>query len=188
MGALTLTAVTKSFGTTDVIKGVDLERAATASSASSSAPRAAASPRCCASSPGWRTRPSGDILIDGKRVNDVAPAKREIAMVFQTYALYPHLTVRDNMGLALKQAGAPKAEIDARVDRRRRHAVARPAARPPPGRALRRPAPARRHRPRHRAHPEAVPVRRAAVEPRRRAARRHPDRDRPPAPRARRRR
>jgi multiple sugar transport system ATP-binding protein len=50
-------------------------------------------------------------------VNDVAPAKRELAMVFQSYALYPHLTVRDNMGLALKQAGQPKAEITAATDK-----------------------------------------------------------------------
>jgi multiple sugar transport system ATP-binding protein len=50
-------------------------------------------------------------------VNEVAPAKREIAMVFQSYALYPHLTVRDNMGLALKQAGIARAEITASVDR-----------------------------------------------------------------------
>ncbi|PRD37177.1 UNVERIFIED_CONTAM: lacK [Trichonephila clavipes] len=54
---------------------------------------------------------SGDVMIDGQRINDLAPAKREIAMVFQSYALYPHLTVRDNMGLALKQAGVAKAEI-----------------------------------------------------------------------------
>ena len=46
-------------------------------------------------------------------------------MVFQTYALYPHLTVRDNMGLGLKQEGAPKAEIDARVATASGHAVAR---------------------------------------------------------------
>jgi multiple sugar transport system ATP-binding protein len=55
--------------------------------------------------------------VDGARINDLAPAKREIAMVFQSYALYPHLTVRDNMGLALKQAGVPKAEIAQATDR-----------------------------------------------------------------------
>ena len=60
---------------------------------------------------------SGDILIGGQRVNDMAPSKREIAMVFQTYALYPHLTVAGNMGLALKQAGRPRAEINAAVAR-----------------------------------------------------------------------
>ena len=77
---------------------------------------------------------SGHVLIDGKEVIDTPPAKRGIAMVFQTYALYPHLTVKDNMGLGLKQAGAPKAEIDARVGKASAHAVAgalsRNAARP----------------------------------------------------------
>jgi multiple sugar transport system ATP-binding protein len=57
----------------------------------------------------------GSVRIDGEEVVAVPPAKRGIAMVFQSYALYPHLTVRDNMGLGLKQAGTPKGEIDARV-------------------------------------------------------------------------
>jgi multiple sugar transport system ATP-binding protein len=56
-------------------------------------------------------------MIDGARVNAKAPADRGIAMVFQTYALYPHLTVRDNMGLGMKQAGRPAAEIKAEVER-----------------------------------------------------------------------
>src|SRR4051812_5450032 len=46
----------------------------------------------------------GDLLIGGARVNDTAPRDRDIAMVFQNYALYPHMTVRDNMGFALKLA------------------------------------------------------------------------------------
>ena len=50
-------------------------------------------------------------------MNDVAPARREIAMVFQTYALYPHLSVRDNMGLALKQLGTPRAQIVEAADK-----------------------------------------------------------------------
>ena len=45
---------------------------------------------------------SGDLLIDGKRVNDVAPKDRDIAMVFQSYALYPHMTVYDNLAFPLK--------------------------------------------------------------------------------------
>jgi multiple sugar transport system ATP-binding protein len=57
----------------------------------------------------------GSVRIDGEEVGTVPPAKRGIAMVFQSYALYPHLNVRDNMGLGLKQAGTPKGEIDARV-------------------------------------------------------------------------
>ena len=57
----------------------------------------------------------GRILIGDKDVTDVQPKDRDIAMVFQNYALYPHMTVHDNMGFALKIAGTPKAEIDKRV-------------------------------------------------------------------------
>ena len=57
----------------------------------------------------------GELLIDGKVMNDVAPKDRDIAMVFQSYALYPHMTVYDNMAFALKLRHTPKAEIDAAV-------------------------------------------------------------------------
>ena len=57
----------------------------------------------------------GDLFIDGKRVNDVAPKDRDIAMVFQSYALYPHMTVYDNMAFPLKLAKMSKAEIDKKV-------------------------------------------------------------------------
>lgn len=57
----------------------------------------------------------GDFYIDGKRVNDVPPKDRDIAMVFQNYALYPHMTVYDNMAFGLKLRKFPKAEIDKRV-------------------------------------------------------------------------
>jgi multiple sugar transport system ATP-binding protein len=58
---------------------------------------------------------SGDLIIGGERVNDLAPRDRDIAMVFQNYALYPHMTVRDNMGFALKLAKTDKATIDQKV-------------------------------------------------------------------------
>ena len=58
---------------------------------------------------------SGDLTIDNARVNDVPPAKRGIAMVFQSYALYPHMTLYDNMAFGLKLAGTKKPEIDAAV-------------------------------------------------------------------------
>lgn len=58
---------------------------------------------------------SGRILIGDKDVTEMAPKDRDIAMVFQNYALYPHMTVADNMGFALKLAGVPKAEREARV-------------------------------------------------------------------------
>jgi multiple sugar transport system ATP-binding protein len=57
----------------------------------------------------------GDLMIGGERVNDLAPRDRDIAMVFQNYALYPHMTVRDNMGFALKLAKADKSEMDQKV-------------------------------------------------------------------------
>ena len=57
----------------------------------------------------------GELLIDGKVVNDVAPKDRDIAMVFQNYALYPHMTVYDNMAFALKLRHTPKDEIDRKV-------------------------------------------------------------------------
>ena len=57
----------------------------------------------------------GDLYIDGKRCNDVPPKDRDIAMVFQSYALYPHMTVYENMAFALKLKKVPKAEIDKKV-------------------------------------------------------------------------
>jgi multiple sugar transport system ATP-binding protein len=116
MGALSLSNVTKSFGKIDVIKGVDLE-------VKDGEFCVFVGPSGCGKSTllrmiaGLEEVTSGDVTLDGVRINDVPPAKREIAMVFQTYALYPHLTVRDNMCLALKQAGVSRVEIDRSVER-----------------------------------------------------------------------
>ncbi|MBR3136109.1 MAG: ATP-binding cassette domain-containing protein, partial [Clostridia bacterium] len=57
----------------------------------------------------------GELLIDGKLVNDIPPKDRDIAMVFQNYALYPHMTVYENMAFSLKLRHVPKAEIDKKV-------------------------------------------------------------------------
>ena len=109
MGQLNLVQVTKSFGPTHVIKGVDLE-------VRDGEFCVFVGPSGCGKSTllriiaGLEDASSGDILIDGRRVNPTPPSEREIAMVFQSYALYPHLTVRDNMALGLKQAGA-KADV-----------------------------------------------------------------------------
>jgi multiple sugar transport system ATP-binding protein len=59
---------------------------------------------------------AGDLIIGGERVNEFAPRERDIAMVFQNYALYPHMTVRENMGFALKLSKVPKAEIARKVN------------------------------------------------------------------------
>src|ERR1044071_7924830 len=58
----------------------------------------------------------GTLEIGGARVNDVDPSKRGIAMVFQSYALYPHMSVRENMGFAPLFAGVPKAEVARQVN------------------------------------------------------------------------
>ena len=60
---------------------------------------------------------SGDLLIDGKRMNGLPPSERGIAMVFQSYALYPHMSVAENMGFALKLAHTEREAIDTRVDK-----------------------------------------------------------------------
>ncbi len=60
---------------------------------------------------------AGDIIIGDQRVNDLSPSKRQIAMVFQNYALYPHMKVRGNLSFGLRIAGRPKAEIAAAVDK-----------------------------------------------------------------------
>ena len=66
---------------------------------------------------GLETISSGAIRIDGRDIAHDDPSQRGVAMVFQNYALYPHMTVAQNMGFALKMAGRPKAEIDAAVQR-----------------------------------------------------------------------
>jgi multiple sugar transport system ATP-binding protein len=116
MGALELKSVTKSFGATDVIKGVNLE-VAKGEFCVFVGPSGCGKSTLLRIIAGLEDASGGDILLDNKRVNDVAPAKRELAMVFQSYALYPHLTVRDNMGLALKQAGVAKPEIVRATDK-----------------------------------------------------------------------
>jgi sn-glycerol 3-phosphate transport system ATP-binding protein len=64
---------------------------------------------------GLETISSGEVTIGGRVVNEVEPSDRDIAMVFQNYALYPHMSVYDNMAYGLRNRGTPKAEIDQRV-------------------------------------------------------------------------
>ena len=125
---------------------------------------------------------SGEIRIGDRVVNTLPPRERDIAMVFQDYALYPHKTVRENMGFSLKVRGVEarrRGETHRRRSRDARHlASARAPARP----ALRRPAPTSRDGPRYRAPAPGLPVRRAAFEPRRQIARPSPHRDQEAAP------
>ena len=113
---------------------------------------------------------SGILRIGGKEVNDETPKDRDIAMVFQNYALYPHMTVRENIGFALKLRKMPKTELSARVDEAAEILGLERLAGPQARAAVRRPAPAGRHGPGHRPPALGVPDGRAAVEPRRQAA------------------
>jgi multiple sugar transport system ATP-binding protein len=116
MAKLELSGIRKSFGTTEVLKGIDL-------TVEDGEFVAFVGPSGCGKSTllrlicGLDEISAGQMAIDGHLVNDVPPAKRGIAMVFQSYALYPHMSVADNMGYALRLAGAPKEEIKARVDK-----------------------------------------------------------------------
>ena len=126
----------------------------------------------------------GEIAIKGRVVNGVHPSKRNIAMVFQTYALYPNMTVGQNMTFGLEMHGVPKPERDKALAEVGEAAADRPPAGPQAGAAVGRAAPAGRDGAGAGAEPGRVPVRRTAVEPRRQAARRHADRDQEAAPEA----
>ena len=121
----------------------------------------------------------GELKIGGQVVNERAPKDRDIAMVFQNYALYPHMTVRENMGFALKLAKTPQRRDRQQGQRGGEDPRPRAAPRPQAGQPVRRPAPARRDGTRDRPQPERVPDGRAAVEPRRQASRADADRDLP---------
>jgi multiple sugar transport system ATP-binding protein len=114
MAAVTISAVQKWFGTTHVIRGVDV-------SIADGEFCVLVGPSGCGKSTllrmiaGLEQITEGEIAIGGRVVNTLMPKERDIAMVFQNYALYPHMTVRDNMSFALVLAKQPKAEIDMRV-------------------------------------------------------------------------
>lgn len=115
MGAITLEAIEKWFGDVQVIKGVDL-------SIEKGEFIVFVGPSGCGKSTllrmigGLEDISRGQLLIDGTDQTAEPPSKRGLSMVFQSYALYPHMSVRDNMGFGLKTAGAPKTEIVEKVN------------------------------------------------------------------------
>ena len=113
----------------------------------------------------------GTVSIGDRVVNDVDPKDRDVAMVFQSYALYPHLTVAKNIEFPLRQRGVDKEERAAKVKRAAETLGLGTLLGPQAGAALGRPAPAGGAGPGHRARAPRLPDGRAAVEPRRRAAR-----------------
>jgi multiple sugar transport system ATP-binding protein len=114
MANVTLRDVRKSFGAVEIIHGVDLD-------IDDNELTVFVGPSGCGKSTllrliaGLEDITSGEMMIDGVRVNDLPPKERGISMVFQSYALYPHMTVYDNMAFGLKLANGSKDAIDAKV-------------------------------------------------------------------------
>jgi multiple sugar transport system ATP-binding protein len=116
VGSLQLKNIRKAYGNHEVLKGIDLE-VKDGEFVIFVGPSGCGKSTLLRSIAGLEDVTNGTVLINGKDVTVTPPAQRGIAMVFQSYALYPHLTVKDNMGLGLKQAGKPKQEIESRVDK-----------------------------------------------------------------------
>lgn len=115
MSGLSLRGVKKSFGAAEVIHGVDIE-------IEKGEFCVFVGPSGCGKSTllrmiaGLEEISGGNVFINGRRVNDVDPSNRGVAMVFQTYALYPHMSVEQNMGFGLRMNGRPRQEVARRVD------------------------------------------------------------------------
>jgi len=116
MATVDIRGVKKAYGATQVIHGVDV-------SIRDGEFVVLVGPSGCGKSTllrmiaGLENITGGEILIGNRVINEMPPKERDIAMVFQNYALYPHMTVADNMGFSLKLRKAPKSEIDSRVNR-----------------------------------------------------------------------
>jgi multiple sugar transport system ATP-binding protein len=116
MAAVEIRAVRKSFGGTPILHGIDLDIA-------DGEFCVLVGPSGCGKSTllrmiaGLENISGGEIAIGGKVVNNVPPKDRDIAMVFQNYALYPHMTVRENMAFSLRLAKAPQAVVEAETSR-----------------------------------------------------------------------
>ena len=114
MAGVVLENIRKSYGNVDVIKGVDLE-------INDGEFTVFVGPSGCGKSTllrmiaGLEDISAGDIFIGEKRVNELPPKDRSVAMVFQSYAIFPHMTVRENIGFGLTIAKTPKAEKDSKV-------------------------------------------------------------------------
>jgi multiple sugar transport system ATP-binding protein len=115
MGQISLQGVRKSFGPVNIIKGADLD-IEDGSFVVFVGPSGCGKTTLLRLIAGLEDVSGGKILIDGKNVVDVPPAKRGLSMVFQSYALYPHMSVRGNIAFGLKMAGLPRPEIDRKVE------------------------------------------------------------------------
>ena len=115
MGQITLQGVRKSFGPVNIIKDANLD-IEDGSFVVFVGPSGCGKTTLLRLIAGLEDVTGGQILIDGRNVVDVPPAKRGLSMVFQSYALYPHMSVRGNIAFGLKMAGLPREEIDRKVE------------------------------------------------------------------------
>ena len=115
MGQIELKGVNKSFGNVHIIHNVDL-KIEDGSFVVFVGPSGCGKSTLLRLIAGLEDVTSGRVMIDGVDVSDVPPAKRGLSMVFQSYALYPHMSVRGNIGFGLKMAGAAKSEINQKVE------------------------------------------------------------------------
>jgi multiple sugar transport system ATP-binding protein len=116
MSSLTITNLRKNFGAVEVLKGIDLE-AKTGEFIALVGPSGCGKSTLLAMIAGLESVTSGEIRIDSRVVNSVAPKDRDIAMVFQSYALYPTMTVRQNITFGMESRGVPRAAQDEAVKR-----------------------------------------------------------------------
>ena len=120
MASVEIRGVRKAFGATPVIHGVDAD-IADGEFVILVGPSGCGKSTLLRMIAGLENITGGEIRIGERVVNNVPPKERDIAMVFQNYALYPHMTVADNMGFSLKLRGRRKTEIDSARRARRRH-------------------------------------------------------------------
>ena len=116
MATLSVSGLYKRFGSVEVLKGIDLE-AYTGEFVALVGPSGCGKSTLLAMIAGLESVSEGEIRIDGRLVNSVAPKDRDIAMVFQSYALYPTMTARQNITFGMESRGVPKPDQDAAVKR-----------------------------------------------------------------------
>jgi len=164
MSGVMMKDVIKRYGDVQVIHGIDLE-IADGEFCVFVGPSGCGKSTLLRMVAGLEETTEGQMHIGARDVTRLDPSDRGVSMVFQTYALYPHMTVADNMRFGLRMNKVPEAEIETKIAQSKPHTQARRLPRTQASRLVRRPASARLDWTRHRARARGVFVRRAPFEP-----------------------